>query len=436
VKALVYLPLCLVLFGISSAALPARSFADSPKTNYRVHLVIVADCSPGAWPTKDDDTEHKERRLGRIVTIQSVVRMLALLAENVPDQQLDVVIVEPPSLSEDRELDELIPRLKPMALDNLFKLCLKEIGITNLNRRPVLSTDGVLAAIESLSVDENDVIWFYYSGHGTHVVERDDHALTMFPNKNAARFATQILYRKTLRDAIAAKKPRLAVLLTDCCYGLASINQLGEIENEKTFKASLPLAGDAPARPEKISRVFQFLLMHGGVVDMTGSRKGELSWWFWPTPGQLFTSSFVGYLTDKSKKNERVSWNAIQRDVATQVEEVFKAGKARNPELGAQQGTQLPLTLIWPSGGARFGARAKTTPERDGVTVLEVVPGTPAEEAQLKTGDVIVTINDQNISDQRDYSDAVDKSEPAMRIRVRRGAAIESLEAKLPPLEK
>jgi hypothetical protein len=363
---------------------------------FRVHVVIGCDCSPDAWPgsmNREDDKSFARRSM-----LINVGRMLGLLADNIPAKQLDVMIVEPPSLSADAKLDAFLSASLPFPV----------------TRRRTLSTDGLLEAIRSLSVNDDDVIWFYYTGHGGFIRDREKHALLIAKPGHKV----DVLYRSTIRDALNEKHPKLAVLLTDCCQNVLSINDI-DVDREKP----------AIRQPTKVSRLFGLLLSYNGVVDVTSSAKGQFSW-TWGTDGSLFTHCFVSYLTELSKKKERVAWQGVQSDVAAKVDQTYRAKKAVNPNLRAQE-TQLPMSFSVLTGGVRLGIRAKTTAANDGVEIKEVIHGTPADKAQFKVGDVIYSINGQSIHNEQDYDHAVDASSPEMTLGVRRGSGNLTLQAKI-----
>ena len=54
----------------------------------------------------------------------------------------------------------------------------------------------------------------------------------------------------------------------------------------------------------------------------------------------------------------------------------------------------------------------------DGVKIDSLVPDSPAAKAGLRTGDVIVRIDDQAIADLRGYSEALKKLQPGQTVTV------------------
>src|SRR4051812_16650540 len=74
------------------------------------------------------------------------------------------------------------------------------------------------------------------------------------------------------------------------------------------------------------------------------------------------------------------------------------------------------------SGGtvrhAYLGVSIASTPNGDGVVLNEVRPGTPAAKAGLQTGDVVVRINGQKVTDASALSQAIDDKQPGDKITV------------------
>ncbi len=69
----------------------------------------------------------------------------------------------------------------------------------------------------------------------------------------------------------------------------------------------------------------------------------------------------------------------------------------------------------------------------DGVSVVGVVPGSPAEQAGLRAGDVIGLVGDERVRSTQELSDAVGKHRPgtAIDLTIRRGTARQTLQATL-----
>jgi hypothetical protein len=114
----------------------------------------------------------------------------------------------------------------------------------------------------------NDVLLFYYTGHGG-MFEGRGHVLTTSHGN---------LPRDALRAAMSGRRPRLCVLLSDCCSSVVRRQPQG------------PAPGAPAPRPE-VSPMFRCLLLqHRGLVDVTSSSFGEASW-SRPGTGGFFTAA-------------------------------------------------------------------------------------------------------------------------------------------------
>ena len=75
---------------------------------------------------------------------------------------------------------------------------------------PDVRPDVIVDYFRNVPAGPNDVLLFYYSGHGA-TFEGQGHVLTTSHGN---------LSRDTLRTALTERRPRLSVLLTDCCASL------------------------------------------------------------------------------------------------------------------------------------------------------------------------------------------------------------------------
>jgi putative serine protease PepD len=74
-----------------------------------------------------------------------------------------------------------------------------------------------------------------------------------------------------------------------------------------------------------------------------------------------------------------------------------------------------------------------SAPHAGGAEVGEVTPGGPADEAGLRAGDVIVSIDGRSVRDPEDVADAVSDHEPGDRVEVvvERGGTQRAIEVEL-----
>lgn len=155
----------------------------------------------------------------------------------------------------------------------------------------------------------NDVLLFYYTGHGA-TFEGQGHVLTTSHGN---------LLRDTLRAQMSAKRPRLCVILTDCCSSLVK-------------RRREPPAPGAPAPPDQVSRLFQCLFLdHQGIVDVTSSSFGEISWSGQGTGG-LFTRALTSAMGAEiaavdSDKDGFVTWTELFENVRHDTQTAFREFK-------------------------------------------------------------------------------------------------------------
>ncbi len=132
----------------------------------------------------------------------------------------------------------------------------------------------------NLKVQPSEALLFYYSGHGG-----TDQGRGHFLDLKAGR-----LFRSELRTAMEAKRPRLLVLLSDCCAGYVSSPldatvgriELANPEKDKADAKSKKKRVDLAARQNTLKSVRgetvrHLLFHHRGVVDITACDVGKLA---------------------------------------------------------------------------------------------------------------------------------------------------------------
>jgi putative serine protease PepD len=109
--------------------------------------------------------------------------------------------------------------------------------------------------------------------------------------------------------------------------------------------------------------------------------------------------------------NVGIGFAVPSNDVLKDLPSLRRGQQVRHPYLGVSQ-------VDDPAGGSR---------------VAEVVSGSPAERAGVRTGDVIVSIDGKPIQDAEDVSSALDGHQPGDRVKVevRRGSGRQTVEVEL-----
>jgi hypothetical protein len=298
-----------------------------------------------------------------------------------------------------------------------------------------MNPQGILDAIDALPVAAGtDIVVFYYSGHGAYNPQ-------MGPFLDLPERGT--LRRSAIHQAIQRKGPKLAVVLTDCCYALKPRRQV---------QAYTMAPGAPTGEPPEIvlSPLFESLLFRTtGIVDITSSKQGEISMTRDDNNGSVFTYPLVQFLRQNAQRP--LSWGDVFQVVRRQVSADFKGSNpggvdingdgasdqfdqtafafnlGRRADDGAPPDGAVPPVDVGPRPpvvpppdrtGPVFGARGRDN-GGEGVQITEVVPGSPAARAGLEANDVILEIDGQAIDSEAAYSDAVDRAGAVMQMRLR-----------------
>ena len=167
--------------------------------------------------------------------------------------------------------------------------------VSNISRYTGLATAGsaisgnelnrhnIMSAVESLSVGSDDVVLFYYAGHGYNPSE------TAWPAMN---LSGDDLPLKTVRETLKAKNPRLLIVMADTCNAPGS-------------------GGGFDARDAGKANNYKVLfLKYRGTITASSSEPGEYSYSN-ATIGGFYTNAFLNSLTEELVSNQTPSWDAI-----------------------------------------------------------------------------------------------------------------------------
>lgn len=160
-----------------------------------------------------------------------------------------------------------------------------------------LTGENLTAAIEGLSVGEDDVIFFYYSGHG----RGDESGKTKWPYLVFNNQKDSVAYDKIF-TMLKAKGARLLIILTDCCNNFSDWQESDQYGSKATKKAI--------QIPENYQKLF---LKQRGYILATSSQPTEVSSASSAGSGSLFTYDFLQKL-ERELLSNNPTWDNIKSD--------------------------------------------------------------------------------------------------------------------------
>ena len=150
------------------------------------------------------------------------------------------------------------------------------------------SATNVVKTLQSLPVNRDDILLFYFSGHGGR--DKQGKTTLWFTDENE-------MHRSTLQQMVRAKQARFSLLITDACT--ESLDNIGGIRS---------FAGKAaPLSDEDFARCYRHLLLeYRGLLHWSSSSEGEFS--FGGGNGGIFTESLF---RDTLSKKPLDGWDKI-----------------------------------------------------------------------------------------------------------------------------
>lgn len=138
-------------------------------------------------------------------------------------------------------------------------------------------------AISNMNCAPNDVVFFYYSGHGVHAqADPADGWLPQMCLNYQSYDQDKFVPVTYVRDKLKSKGARLNIILTDCCNNEA---------NWVTVKSVISQQKDAPNTDAiDIAKLKKLFFESKGTVIATSSKRGQVS--YGPKEGGCFSVAF------------------------------------------------------------------------------------------------------------------------------------------------
>jgi hypothetical protein len=301
-------------------------------------------------------------------------------------------------------------------IDFLLQMIAPNSGAVSVQAIPQaqITPRGLISYFNALGdVMPTDVLIFYYAGHGA-----TDPRIGHFFQTSGGD-----LPRSELRAALLRQRPRLAVMLTDCCSSAARFRP------PRTAPAPGAAAPGAPPGMSKLMRCLFF--DHRGLVDITGATydprtgKGEFGWY--GPQGGVFTTAltdaflFTPFDEIDASHDGFVTWTEFDRalrKIELQTFQTYKQDRLREAAASPDNDKKTVKLLLDQPGqtpqafslGVAVGAALSGEHFAGNLGVYydlrpyesalgarltrPSVPGSPAASIGLEPGDMIVSLDD------------------------------------------
>lgn len=149
-----------------------------------------------------------------------------------------------------------------------------------------LSLANVNQAINSVSASPDDVIFFYWTGHGHNAGD------SVLPTMNIKQWQ-ETLGLSVVKNTLEQKRPRLLIVIGDTC--------------NKPTRTSREEETPRNENPENYKELF---LNYRGIIAVSSSKKGQFSYGN-PQSGGIYTNAFLASLSAELASSNRPSWDAL-----------------------------------------------------------------------------------------------------------------------------
>ena len=157
-------------------------------------------------------------------------------------------------------------------------------------------------AITSLNCSSNDIIFFYYSGHGVHAAaDPVDGWLPQMCLNYESYDQDKFVPVTYVRDKLSSKPARLKIIITDCCNDDADwVTVKSIISSEGQF---------AKADNIDVQKLKKLFYDSRGTVIATSSKRGQVS--YGPKTGGCFSTAFWDEIYRIEQGDGNADWKSV-----------------------------------------------------------------------------------------------------------------------------
>lgn len=167
----------------------------------------------------------------------------------------------------------------------------------------------LLATLSAIQPTNKDIVFFYYSGHGTHAANDNDLLPQMCMKYKSIADQDEFIALRTVREKLQGKNAKLNILMVDCCNNIFPGVMPRFLMRESN---ATTITDDATTMMKKL------FLENSGTVILTSSKKGQTSGGT-DMEGGVFSSAFWDKLEEMKKGAITPTWNALQQKTKEQV---------------------------------------------------------------------------------------------------------------------
>jgi hypothetical protein len=293
----------------------------------------------------------------RLTILLAIVFCVWLLPSSAKAQEVHALLVimdGDPALGSSVKVDrEIIKEFLNGKVGRVYQTNIKVLNSSAGETTP----SNIRREIRDLRPGRDDVVFFYFSGHGGMISETDKRTFLIVSDPASSRRGAKLM-RADLEADVNAHNCRLKLIVTDCCSNYPL---------ETGARNYVSLAG-VRARAGTIRNLFG---EHKGLLHVNGATEGQYGWSSGKGKAGIFTDTLIPSLTEDSDKNKDgfVEWSEVL-DVARKMTGVRWEAlgfKANIPAYSAQGLDQDQITVQAP--------RVYSNPSRTNGKTTEISAG-------------------------------------------------------------
>ncbi|MDR6806598.1 hypothetical protein J2Y45_003790 [Dyadobacter sp. BE34] len=167
---------------------------------------------------------------------------------------------------------------------------------------------GIQEAISKIQCKPEDIIFFYYTGHGINSgTEKSNFPILYLKDEN--------MELETVHRLLKEKKPRFCLTLGDCCNNL--------FPGRRGIRSATPvLKGIGVTQDTKILR--KLFVEANGDLLISSAKKGERATAH-PNEGSFYSNTWMQAIAYAENHNTHVSWETLLADAENRLQENLKS---------------------------------------------------------------------------------------------------------------